>query len=260
MKVIILCGGLGTRLREETEFRPKPMVHIGSRPILWHIMKLYSKYGHTEFILPLGYKGEMIREYFYNYEIMSCDVTVSLGARDKLCLHNAHEETGWSITLVDTGPRNLKGSRIKQVERYIDDDLFLVTYGDGLADVDLNALVAFHKAHGKLATLTGVSPAARFGELKVDGHQVVSFREKPVATSQSALINGGFFVFSRKIFDYLSLDENCDLEYGPLEQLAHEGQLLVYPHQGFWSCMDTIRDVEYLNKLWDEHKAAWKVW
>ncbi len=260
MQTIILCGGLGTRLREETEFKPKPMVHIGPRPILWHIMKLYSRYGHTEFILPLGYKGEMIREYFYNYEIMSCDVTVCLGAREKLCLHNAHEESGWKVTLEDTGQRNLKGSRIKQVEKYIQGDLFMATYGDGLADVDVNALLSFHHSHGKLATLTGVNPAGRFGELRVEGQRVVSFREKPVASSHSDLINGGFFIFHRRVFDYLSLDEHCDLEYGPLEQLAGEGQLMVYPHKGFWACMDTVRDVAYLNGLWDEGKAAWKVW
>jgi glucose-1-phosphate cytidylyltransferase len=264
MQTIILCGGLGTRLREETEFRPKPMVHVGPRPIIWHIMKIYSRYGHKEFILPLGYRGEMFREYFYNYEVMSCDVTISLGAKNgskqKLCLHNAHDESDWQITLVDTGSRSLKGSRIKQVEKYINDDPFFVTYGDGVSDIKLDELVKFHKNHGKIATLTGVSPAARFGELKVDGNQVVSFREKPVATSQEGLINGGFFVFNRRIFDYLSQDENCELESEVLEKLAQEGQLMVYPHKGFWTCMDTIRDVEYLNGLWDQGRAEWKIW
>jgi glucose-1-phosphate cytidylyltransferase len=195
---------------------------------------------------------------------MSCDVTIHLGAeansKSRLCLHNAHDESDWQVTLVDTGARSLKGSRIKQVEKYIKDNLFFVTYGDGLANIDLDDLVKFHKKHGKIATLTGVSPAARFGELKVDGHQVVSFREKPVATSREALINGGFFVFHRNIFEFLSQDEHCDLETGPLEELAQQGQLMVYPHKGFWSCMDTIRDVEYLNGLWEQSKAEWKVW
>ncbi|WP_028587840.1 glucose-1-phosphate cytidylyltransferase [Desulfocurvus vexinensis] len=259
MEVVIWCGGLGTRLREETEFRPKPMVCIGDRPILWHIMKTYAAHGHTDFVLALGYKGEFIKDYFLNYEVMSCDVTLSLGARDKLCLHNAHNEAGWRITLADTGLQSLKGSRLKRLERYISGDTFMATYGDGLANVDIDALLKFHHSHGKIATLTGVNPAARFGELKLEGNEVRSFTEKPLK-STVGLINGGYFVFNRKIFDYLSEDESCDFEYGPLEDIARAGELMVYKHPGFWACMDTIRDVEYLNRLWAEDNALWKIW
>jgi len=260
MEVVILCGGLGTRLREETEFRPKPMVNIGPRPILWHIMKTYASFGHTDFILPLGYKGEMIRDYFVNYEWMNNDVTIELGKPENICLHNCHEESGWKITLSDTGPKTLKGARIKRVEKYIKGDVFMLTYGDGVADIDLNGLLEFHKAHGKIATLTGVNPAARFGELKVDGSSVRSFHEKPEETASEGLVNGGYFVFNREIFDHLSEDEDCDLEYGPLEKLANQGELMVRPHDGFWSCMDTLRDTEYLNRLWENNEAAWKIW
>jgi len=259
MEVVILCGGLGTRLREETEFRPKPMVNIGQRPILWHIMKTYSCFGHTDFILPLGYKGEMIRDYFVNYEWMNNDVTIELGKPESLCLHNCHEEAGWRITLSDTGPKTLKGARIKRIEKYITGDTFMLTYGDGVANIDLDALLKFHKSHGKIATLTGVNPAARFGELKVSGDTVNSFNEKPKEAGDG-LVNGGYFVFNREIFDHLSDDESCDLEYGPLEKLAERGELMVRRHDGFWSCMDTLRDTEYLNRLWDNDKAAWKIW
>ncbi|MBT8763353.1 glucose-1-phosphate cytidylyltransferase [Desulfohalobiaceae bacterium Ax17] len=259
MKVVILCGGLGTRLREETEFRPKSMVSIGNRPILWHIMKSYAQYGLTEFILALGYKGEIIKEYFYHYEIMNNDVTIELGRPEHLCLHDRHSEIGWKITLANTGERALKGARLKKVEKYISDETFMLTYGDGLANIDLNTLLSFHKSHGKIATVTGVNPAARFGELKISCNQVTAFFEKP-KNSDKNLINGGFFVFNRKIFDYLTTDENCDLEHGPLEEIAQEGQLMVYKHTGFWACMDTVRDMEYLNKMWTEGKAAWKNW
>ena len=258
MQIVILCGGLGTRLREESEFRPKPMVNIGDRPILWHIMKIYAAYTHNNFVLALGYKGEMIKNYFCHYELMNNDVTIELGKPENLCIHHGHEENGWKITLANTGEETLKGARLKKVQKYITGDTFMVTYGDGIADIDLNALVSFHKSHGKLATLTGINPASRFGELKIKGNQVESFSEKP--KNGDGLINGGFFVFNRGIFDYLSEDENCDLEIGPLEKIAAEGQLMVYKHRGFWACMDTIRDMEYLNKLWREDQAAWKVW
>ncbi|MCG2734522.1 glucose-1-phosphate cytidylyltransferase [Pseudodesulfovibrio aespoeensis] len=259
MEVIILCGGLGTRLREETEFRPKPMVNIGPRPILWHIMKIYAHYGHTEFILPLGYKGEMIREYFVNYEWMNNDVTLELGKPETLCLHQCHDEAGWRITLADTGPDTLKGGRLKRVEKYIKGDTFKLTYGDGVADIDIDALVAFHKAHGKIVTLTGVGLAQRFGELKVDGNRVSSFQEKPDHAGDS-LINGGYMVLDRSIFDYLTSDKDCDLEYGPFERLAQDGELMVRRHDGYWACMDTLRDTELLNRLWNEDRAEWKVW
>lgn len=259
MKCVILCGGIGTRLREETEYRPKPMVNIGPRPILWHIMKIYAGYGHTEFILPLGYKGDMIKDYFRNYELMNADVTIALGKPDGITLHQTHDETGWKITLVDTGEKTLKGARVKKIQKYVGRKGFLMTYGDGVSDVDIDKLVRFHKSHGKIATVTGINPLARFGELQVKNDIVASFREKP-RNMESSLISGGFFVFENKVFDYLSEDDLCDLEYGALERLASEGQLMVYKHDGFWYCMDTLRDVEALNKMWNEGNAPWKIW
>jgi glucose-1-phosphate cytidylyltransferase len=258
MKLVILCGGLGTRLREETEFRPKPMVSIGNRPILWHIMKIYAHFGYTDFICALGYKGNMIKHYFYHYELMNNDISMELGKPQELYIHQCHDETSWRITLADTGEKALKGSRLKQVEKYIDEDMFMVTYGDGLANVDINALVNFHRSHGKLATLTGINPASRFGELKIQGNQVTAFKEKPI--NGEGLINGGFFVFNREVFDYLSRSYDCDLEVGPLERIAREGELMLFKHTGFWACMDNIRDMDYLNNLWSRGKAAWKVW
>lgn len=259
MKVVILCGGLGTRLREETEFRPKPMVNIGTRPILWHIMKIYAHYGHRDFILALGYKGEMIKEYFMHYEILNNDVTIELGKPDAFCLHNTHDETGWKITLAGTGDKTLKGGRLKKVEKYIENDTFMMTYGDGVANININELLKFHNSHGKLATVTGVNPGARFGELKISGDRVEAFYEKPLYSIKN-YINGGFFVFNKKIFNYLSNDDSCDLEYGALERIAKEGELMIYRHKDYWACMDTIRDMDYLNKLWQENNAPWKIW
>jgi glucose-1-phosphate cytidylyltransferase len=259
VQTVILCGGLGTRLREETEFRPKPMVNIGNRPILWHIMKIYAHYGFRDFILALGYKGEIIKDYFCHYELMNSDLTIELGKPENVYIHNCHDETGWRVTLANTGARTLKGGRLKRVERYITGDTFMVTYGDGVANVDINQLLDFHRSHGRIATLTGVSAMARFGELHIDGIKVTSFEEKP-QIAQGGCINGGFFVFDRKIFDYLTEDERCDLEYGALEELAHEGELFVYKHKGFWACMDNLRDVEYLNRIWTEGRGEWKVW
>jgi glucose-1-phosphate cytidylyltransferase len=258
MKVVILCGGLGTRLREETEYRPKPMVNVGPRPILWHIMKYYSQFGVNKFVLALGYKGEMIKNYFCHYELMNNDVTIELGKPENVFIHYSNDEAGWKITLADTGEKTLKGARLKRVERYIADDAFMMTYGDGIADVDINALLAFHKSHGKMVTVTGINPASRFGELKIDGDRVESFAEKP--QNGEGLINGGFFVFNRSIFNYLTTADSCDLEIGPLEQIAKDGQLMVYKHRGFWACMDTLRDMEYLNKIWDANQAQWKIW
>jgi len=257
MKVVLLCGGLGTRLREETEFKPKPMVEIGGRPILWHIMKTYAHYGFNEFILCLGYKGQLIKDYFTNYEILNSDFTIELGKKN-IEIHSRSNEQGWKVTLAETGEKTLKGSRLKKIEKYIDGDEFMVTYGDGIANVDVHALLAFHRSHGKMATLTGVKIASRFGEMKVKENQVEVFREKPEDTP--GLINGGYYVFNRKIFDYLTEDDTCDLEIGALEKISQEGQLMVYRHSGAWFCMDTIRDVEYLNTLWDTHKANWKIW
>lgn len=258
MKIVILCGGLGTRLREETEFRPKPMVNIGSRPILWHIMKIYAYSGFNDFVLCLGYKGAMIKDYFWHYEIMNNDVTLELGNPDNITIHHSHQEKGWNVTLADTGERALKGARIKRVEKYIDDDVFMMTYGDAVADINLNELLKFHVNHGKIATVTGIRAASRFGELKIEGDNVLSFSEKPPIGAE--LISGGFYVFNRGVFDYVWDDDDCDFEYGPLEQIANEGQLKVYKHTGMWACMDNLRDVDYLNGLWNEGKAFWKTW
>lgn len=257
-QVVILCGGLGTRLREESEFRPKPMVNIGSRPILWHIMKIYACNGFDRFVLALGYKGEMIKNYFCHYELMNNDVTIELGKPENISIHQGHDEAGWKITLADTGEKAMKGARLKKIEKFITGDTFMVTYGDGVANIDIKALLGFHQKHGKLATVTGINPASRFGELKINGDHVDSFSEKP--ENGSGLVNGGFFVFNRELFDFLTDDDHCDLEIGILENLAQQGQLMVYKHKGFWACMDTLRDVEYLNNLWSENKADWKIW
>ncbi len=258
MKVVILAGGLGTRLSEETLLKPKPMVEIGDRPVLWHIMKIYSYYGFKDFVVCLGYKGETIKSYFYNYEILNNNFTIELGDHKTLEIHHSHNEVGWRITLVDTGKQALKGARIKKVQKYLDDDLFMVTYGDGVADINLKDLLKFHREHGRIGTVAGMRPPSRFGELVVKGHQVLSFTEKPQLSE--GLINGGFFVFDHRIFNYLSEDDTCDFEIGPLEQVARDGQLMVYDFKGQWACMDTLRDVNYLEKLWKENKAFWKVW
>jgi len=258
MDVVILCGGMGTRLREETEFMPKPMVHIGDRPILWHIMKIYASQGFSNFTLCLGYKGEIIKEYFYNYEILNNDFTISLGSDKDLTVHGDHSEQGWRVTLADTGQNALKGARIRNVERYVRGNTFMLTYGDGLADIDIKGLLEFHRSHGKLATVTGINPGSRFGELKVTGHRVESFSEK--ARTFEHLVNGGFFVFNRSFFDYLTTDDDCDLEIGPLEKIAKQGELMVYIHAGFWACMDTYRDMVFLNRLWSQGNAPWKIW
>lgn len=258
MKVVILCGGMGTRLREETEFIPKPMVEIGGKPILWHIMKIYAHYGHKEFILCLGYKGEMIKEYFLNYEAMNNDFTIQLGSPNKIDFRSNHAEDGWRVTLADTGEMAMTGSRIKQVEKYIDDDEFMATYGDGLADVNLNELLSLHHKQKRVATLTGVHPLSRFGEVIEERGIVKEFIEKPQLSE--GYINGGFFVFNRKFFNYLSADNNCVLEKQSLEQLTKEQQLSIYPHKGFWQCMDTYRDYKYLQEIWQGGNAPWKIW
>jgi glucose-1-phosphate cytidylyltransferase len=258
VKVVILCGGQGARLREETEFRPKPMVRIGTKPILWHIMKLYAHHGFKDFVLCLGYKGEVIKEYFYNYELYNHDFSVCLGKTRKVEIHNSHDQMDWRVTLIDTGEMALKGARVKRIEHLIDGDEFMLTYGDGVGNVDLHRLLEFHKSNGKIATVTGVRPPSLFGELKVKGNQVELFTEKP--QTSSGLISGGFFVFSRAIFDYLSPDEDCDLERGPLETLAQERQLMVYEHTGDWACVDTYRDLQHMNHLWSTGQAFWKVW
>ncbi|MDD5005712.1 MAG: glucose-1-phosphate cytidylyltransferase [Candidatus Omnitrophica bacterium] len=258
MKVVILCGGRGTRLKEETEFKPKPMVEIGGKPILWHIMKIYSSYGFNDFVLCLGYKGEMIKEYFLNYEAMNNDFTIRLDEKDRIKFHSKHPETNWKIALVDTGLNSNTGARIKRIEKYIDGDLFMMTYGDGVANINIKDLFSFHKSQKRLSTVTGVHPSSRFGELIIKGKRVIKFSEKP-RTSQG-FINGGFFVFNRKVFKYLNNKEGCDLERDVLEKIAAKGQLSVYIHEGFWQCMDTQRELDLLTNLWAESKAPWKVW
>src|SRR3954447_22305540 len=255
-KVVLLCGGLGTRMREETEFRPKPMVEVGGRPLLWHIMKLYAAHGLSDFVCCLGYRGEIVKQYFLNYHAMLSDMTVSLASGT--VEYGTREVEDWRVALVDTGEESMTGARVKRVENHLgDSDLFLCTYGDGLADVDISALIAFHRSHGKLATVTGVHPPSRFGELVINGSEVSRFAEKPAGDS---LISGGFFVFDRAVLDRVSADPSCVLEREPLESLAADGELQVYRHDGFWQCADTVRDVELLRSLWDGGDAPWRVW
>jgi glucose-1-phosphate cytidylyltransferase len=253
--VVVLCGGMGTRLREETEYKPKPMVEIGGRPVLWHIMKTYAHFGFNRFILCLGYKGSVIKDYFLNYEAMSNDFTVHLGRQNQITYQSNHAEQDFDVTLVDTGLRTMTGGRVKRIEQFIDTDTFMVTYGDGLADLSIRQLVDFHFAHGKLATLTATRPPSRYGLLDLrDSGLVGRFREKV----QTDWINGGFFVFQRQVFDYL--DPECVLEQGPLEKLALGKQLVGFRHEGFWIGMDTYREYEMLNQMWDAGNAPWKVW
>ena len=258
MKAVILCGGLGTRLREETEFRPKPLVEIGGRPILWHIMKTYAHHGLRDFVLCLGYRGNMIKDYFLNYEAMNNDFTICLGRRHQVTHHGAHGEQDFVVTLAETGAEALTGARVKRVEKYVDGDTFLVTYGDGVADIDIGALIDFHRGHGRLATVTTVHPFSRFGVLEVDETGAVrEFAEKPLMQGWAS---AGFFVFDRRVFDYLDDEDECILERTPLERLANEGQLMAYRHDGFFYTMDTYREYEYLNELWAKGEAPWKVW
>lgn len=257
MKVVILCGGQGTRLREETEYRPKPLVEIGARPILWHIMKSYANYGFREFVLCLGYRGNMIKDYFLNYEAMNNDLTISLGRQNHVEYHDAHHEQDFQVTLSDTGLDTMTGGRVKRVQKYVDGDVFMVTYGDGVADLDMAELLRFHRAHGRLATVTTVRPFSRFGVLQVESNGwVSSFAEKPQLNGWT---NAGFFVFDRRVFDYLGGDD-CILEREPLERLANEQQLVAFQHGGFFYAMDTYREYKYLNELWDSGQAPWKVW
>ena len=257
MKVIILAGGWGTRLGQQTEDIPKPMVTIGNKPILWHIMKIYSHYGFNDFVICLGVKADVIKNYYYNYESINSDFTVDLSTGD-IEYQNQHNERNWKVTLVDTGLNTLKGARIKRIEKYLDSDINMVTYGDGVADINIQELLDYHKYRGKTLTITGVHPPARFGELVEKDGQVTSFEEKPQASV--GLINGGFMVFNKNLLNYLTTDENCDFEFGPLRKLTQDGEVMVFKHDGSWECMDHERDVVHLNKLWYEKKAFWKVW
>lgn len=259
MKAVILCGGKGTRIRDVSESLPKPMLPIGDRPILWHIMKGYASHGVSDFVLCLGYRGWLIKEFFLNYHAMSSDVTVALGEASAVTYHQRPRED-WTVTLAETGVDAMTGARVAAIRQYVEgDDLFALTYGDGVGDVDIRRLVEFHRAHGKVATLTAVRPVSRFGELLLDGDSVAEFREKPRATA--GLINGGFFVFdAKRIWPYLPPGEDLVLEREPLQRLAEDGQLMAYVHEGFWEPMDTQREFSLLNDLWSTGRAPWKTW
>jgi glucose-1-phosphate cytidylyltransferase len=256
VKAVILAGGLGTRLREETEYRPKPMVEVGGRPIIWHIMKLLAHHGIVDFVVCAGYRGDVIRDYFLNYEARTNDFTVHLGVRDSIEYHGRHPEADWKVTVAETGAETMTGGRVKRIERYLGGERCLVTYGDGLADVDVSRLVAFHENHGKLATVTTVRPLSRFGvmDLASDG-SVQQFREKPLTDDY---VNAGFFIFEPGVFDYIGAESV--LEQQPLEELAGAGELMAYRHEGFWQPMDTYREYAMLNQMWSSDDAPWKVW
>lgn len=257
MKVVLLAGGYGTRISEETELKPKPMVEIGGKPILWHIMKMYSSHGFNDFVILLGYKSYYIKEYFANYFLHQSDITIDLRT-NALEVHNNNSEP-WRVTLVDTGLDTQTGGRIKRAEKYIGNEPFLLTYGDGVSDINIFETVDFHKKHGKTLTMTAVQPEARFGNLDIsENMQIKNFVEKPL--DEGGWINGGFFVCEPSVFDYLSEDEGCVFELTALQTIAKENELVAYKHTGFWQCMDTLRDNHKLNKLWKENNAPWKVW
>lgn len=255
MKAVILAGGLGTRISEETSIRPKPMVEIGGKPILWHIMKIYSAHGINDFIVCLGYKGYMIKEYFANYYLHMSDVTFDM-TNNKMEVHQNSAEP-WRVTLVDTGAETMTGGRLRRIRTYLDDEDFCLTYGDGVCDVDIRRLVEFHKREGGLATLTAVQPPGRFGAINMEKHRITSFEEKP--QGDGGWISGGFFVLSPKVIDYIESDATA-WEREPLDRLARQGDLSAFMHKGFWHPMDTLRDKNYLEELWGSGKAPWKTW
>ena len=258
MKTVILCGGQGTRLREETEYRPKPLVDIGGHPILWHIMKMYATWGFDDFVLCLGYRGNMIKEYFLNYDAMNNDITIRLGTHPEIKYEQEHGEQNFNVTLADTGLNAMTGARVKRVERYISDGTFMVTYGDGVSNLNIQSLLEFHRNHGKLATVSTFRPTTRFGVLQLgDNGRVLAFAEKPQIDDW---VSAGFFVFEPGVLDYLSGDDDCVLEREPLERLAKDNQLYAFQHDGFFYAMDTYREYQYLNQLWTEGNAPWKVW
>jgi glucose-1-phosphate cytidylyltransferase len=259
MKAVILCGGQGTRLREETEFKPKPMVTIGAMPILWHVMKIYSHYGIKDFVLCLGYRGDMIKQYFLNQELMGRDFTISLKGGKKTIHDGDSGIEDWNITLADTGANAMTGARVKRIEKYIDEDEFLLTYGDGLVDVDINETIKFNRQAKTIGTLTGVNPQSKYGMVRTDEKGMVNdFVEKPVLFNE--YVNGGFYVFKKGLFDYLKSEDSCVLESEPFHALAKKRQLSMYKHKGFFHCMDTYKDYIDLNKIWDSGKVPWKVW
>jgi len=262
MKTVILCGGYGTRIRDVADDIPKPMIPIGEKPIIWHIMKSYAAYGYTDFILCLGYKSEIIKDFFVNYELRTSDIIVSLEKGVKQVLTNAQQKKdNWQITLVETGIKAMTGARVKRIYKYISNDpVFMLTYGDGVGDIDINKLIDFHKAHGKMVTVTGVNPPGRFGELGLadDGATVTGFNEKPQASA--GRINGGFFVCNREIFDLLNDDEELVFEQEPMKKLVELGELKMFEHNGFWQPMDTSREYKLLNELYNNNKAPWVKW
>lgn len=253
MKIVILCGGLGTRLAEETQVKPKPMVEIGGRPILWHVMKIYERHGFNDFALALGYKGEMIKDYFINYHARSSDLTVSL--KDGRVDYSNPTAEDWQVSLIDTGANTMTGGRLLRLKQHLQPHgTFMMTYGDGVSDVDIKSLLAFHCSHGKIATVTAVRPSARFGGMSISNREVLDFKEKP--QSGEGWINGGFFVFEPSVFDYLK-DDTTVFEQSPLESLSTERQLMAYEHSGYWQCMDTVRDRDALQLLWNKSNAPW---
>lgn len=254
MKVVILAGGLGTRISEESHLKPKPMIEIGGKPILWHIMKIYSHYGINDFVICLGYKGYVIKEYFANYFLHMSNVTFDM-ARNHMEVHERYAEP-WRVTLIDTGAETLTGGRLKRVRDYVGDDTFCFTYGDGVTNLDIGSLIQFHKQHGKLATVTAIQPPGRYGALNLNGPTVSNFQEKPAG--DGAWINGGFFVLEPKVFDYIE-DDRTSWESTPLQRLAQEGELMAYQHNGFWQAMDTLRDKNHLEDMWVSN-PLWKVW
>jgi len=258
MQVVILCGGQGTRIRDVADDIPKPMIPIGDRPILWHIMKGFAHHGFTEFILCLGYKGWIIKRYFLDYHLANSDFSLGLGTHSDLRIHGSNPEEDWNVTLAETGLDAMTGCRMKRIERYITGDDFMLTYGDGVADINIRQLVDLHRGHGKIGTVTAVRPPGRFGEIDLDGNQVVEFNEKPLLTR--GRISGGFFVFQRRMFDRLQDDVGLVLEQAPLMQLARDGQLMAHLHNGFWQPMDNSRDYKYLNELWETGRAPWNCW
>ncbi len=256
MKVVILAGGWGTRLGQLTELIPKPMVKIGNKPILWHIMKIYSHYGFNDFVICLGVKAEVIKDYFYTYDTKNNDFTIDL-SNNSIEFHEKRN-TNWKVTLIDTGLNTLKGGRLKRVEKYLDPDMNMLTYGDGVANINIRELVEFHKSHGKMITISGVHAPARFGEIIEKQGKLISFQEKP--QTSVGVINGGFWVFNKEFLEYLTPDNECDLELGAIEELTKKGEVMVNKGVKAWECMDHERDYNHLNKLWNNNQAFWKVW
>ena len=256
MKVVILAGGLGTRIIEESQYKPKPMITIGGKPLIWHIMKIYSQYNFKEFVITLGYKGQAIKDYFINYEFINSDLRINLLNKDIKILNENKED--WTVNLIETGDKTMTGGRIKKAFEFVNNERIMATYGDGLANININNLIEFHKSHGKLATLTVVKPTSRFGEVSFEGQQVTSFQEKPIK-GKEGWINGGFFVLEPKVADFIK-SYDIPFESSPLEQLCKEGELMAFKHDGFWSAVDVLRDKLLLKNLWDQDKAPWKTW